>query len=89
MTENDLLTRCKRNYIRGLIFDVVDIKANVIEITDQILSFNKNGPDDLQKVVLGELIEHKKPDVNHNNLIKVSHLIADAIRGDGKKEKKG
>lgn len=64
------------NYIRGILFDIINENANLDKVTEKIIHTDKTSQDYTQKVILGKIIHIAKEDIPHSQLVAISYKIA-------------
>jgi len=81
----DAVERSKRNYIKGMLFDIVNDQTDLETLTRNIVDVCcVSDPELWQKIILGEIIDCIRDDVSKSQLTVVSMKIATFLQ----KEKK-
>ena len=71
----------KKDYIKGLLFEIVEKKTSIDQIADNIISMCKVGAvDQYQKIILGELSDCVKETTGQSQMIHVSCKIAEFLK---------
>jgi len=75
-------TECteQTNYVRGILFDIIERNANLDKIAKDIIITHKTSEDYTQKVILGKLINIARQGIPHTQLVAVSYKIAKILK---------
>ena len=82
--KNYLKERAEKNYIKGLLFEIVSEDTDLDQLVDNIYELKGTVPvvkDELQKTVLGEFCGCLRKGVMKNQAVAVSVKIANLLIG--------
>jgi len=77
----NLKEQTKKDYIKGLLYEIVEKNTSIDQIADNIISMCKVGTEDqYQKIILGEISDCIKEITGQSQVVHIACVIAEFLK---------